>query len=472
MRGHKGNNNEVQPEIIKHVRQPLPLGVTYTSWLEKRGKPVAYYKPGGGIVYKRLSFIKKIYDQHVNYSGYSRGYKWRRGRRRSFGGYGTSPFFRRSRGVQYRGRFKRRILRRLLKKFKLRKTVGFRGRSAWIVSKISPTRKLRLKLKLKSKFPKKSYFKRSIQSIRASRIKRKKGRKARLISRDFSSLYGGDRRIAGLQVHQLRDMYRDIFNIYLNNNRLCGTNFRRRYWYRFRKKGRLRGRKIKWFVQHYFFKYRRKLRRRFSLRTLFAIAGRYVHYGYREGAVYNFIKGRVNLLVKKKPLKSRYYIRLSNRMRRVKYAIKRLARRISSKHYKRRAHRRYTRGRRYHYWRYKSARIRSQVRIIFAETKNNFIISYINRRGGMIKYFTAGTSGFSGPKRSLPYAAFTCGQKMRNHLNLHRINIVTLVIKSRIRKKMKEALRGFTSQPIRIKRIVRRVTIPHNGVRKKKLKRK
>lgn len=112
------------------------------------------------------------------------------------------------------------------------------------------------------------------------------------------------------------------------------------------------------------------------------------------------------------------------------------------------------------------------LHIVFLETKNNFVISCINEFGELIYYVNASSVGASGRRKRFPYTAELCGKRMRKFLYKNRILRVSLVIKSRMRKRMREAIRGLMFQRIRITHIFVRLPITHNGIRYKKIKRK
>lgn len=113
------------------------------------------------------------------------------------------------------------------------------------------------------------------------------------------------------------------------------------------------------------------------------------------------------------------------------------------------------------------------VFVIMRETKNNFLITCVNSLGNIMASFNAGKCGFSGPKKTFPHAAYTCGQQTRIFLIRNKIEYVKVVIKSRLRKKIREAYRGLKEfRRVIVTRILKRVPITHNGVRRKKVKRK
>lgn len=112
------------------------------------------------------------------------------------------------------------------------------------------------------------------------------------------------------------------------------------------------------------------------------------------------------------------------------------------------------------------------VIVIFAETKNNFLVSCVNKDGDLIVHYNAGQLGFAGRTKVFPHTAFMCGKKMRFFLAENKVKKVTLLIKSKIRKKIKEAVRGFMSRRISIRQVLKRIPVTHNGIRAKKQKRK
>ncbi len=104
--------------------------------------------------------------------------------------------------------------------------------------------------------------------------------------------------------------------------------------------------------------------------------------------------------------------------------------------------------------------------------KNNFIITAINASGEVIVSYNAGKCGAKGAKKSLPFTAQECAKKMAQYLKQLRIKNITLIAKSRMKKKLKEAVKSLMINKLHRRRIISRIAVPHNGIRAKKTPRK
>ncbi len=221
-------------------------------------------------------------------------------------------------------------------------------------------------------------------------------------------------------------------------------NYRRRFRYKFYYYGALKKKlKLKW-VKRFVFRDILRFKQRFTFKFILAVSNKYRN-RFKIKLFEKYFKalrsGKRNRLFLRLFLKNN----LKNRFRKIKF--RKLSKIKKKKNYK-------------------------GIIIIFAQTKNNFLISCVNKDGDLIAHYNAGQLGFAGRTKVFPHTAYMCGKKMRIFLAENRIRKVSLLIKSKIRKKIKEAVRGFMHRRIRIRQVFKRIPVTHNGIRTKKQKRK
>jgi small subunit ribosomal protein S11 len=101
---------------------------------------------------------------------------------------------------------------------------------------------------------------------------------------------------------------------------------------------------------------------------------------------------------------------------------------------------------------------------------NNTIISITDEKGNVLTWATGWSSGFKGARESTPYAAqVTAEQAVERAKTLHSIESVDVYIKG-IGIGREQAIRGLISAGIELRAIYDITPIPHNGCRKKKVR--
>lgn len=131
--------------------------------------------------------------------------------------------------------------------------------------------------------------------------------------------------------------------------------------------------------------------------------------------------------------------------------------------------------------------------ITFKVTQNNVFLTIINSEGEVLLWQSAGSSGFRGPRRSTPYAARVTGYKFGVRLvnklirqgEFRKVSLFGLMMKEGLRRKTRMLLQGFFNglkrskwareagklPGLRIQCIIRKESISHNGMRKRKARR-
>jgi small subunit ribosomal protein S11 len=101
---------------------------------------------------------------------------------------------------------------------------------------------------------------------------------------------------------------------------------------------------------------------------------------------------------------------------------------------------------------------------------NNTIISITDEKGNVLTWATGWSSGFKGARESTPYAAqITAEQAIWRAKTLHSIESVDVYVKW-IGIGREQAIRGLISGGVELKSIYDITPIPHNGCRKKKVR--
>ena len=101
---------------------------------------------------------------------------------------------------------------------------------------------------------------------------------------------------------------------------------------------------------------------------------------------------------------------------------------------------------------------------------NNTIVSITDEKGNVLTWATGGSAGFKGARESTPYAAqVTAEQAIEKAKTLHSIESVDVYVKG-IGIGREQAIRGLLSGGVELKAIFDITPVPHNGCRKKKVR--
>ena len=101
---------------------------------------------------------------------------------------------------------------------------------------------------------------------------------------------------------------------------------------------------------------------------------------------------------------------------------------------------------------------------------NNTIVSITDEKGNVLTWASGGSAGFKGARESTPYAAqVVAEQAIWKAKNLHSIETVDVYVKG-IGIGREQAIRGLLSGWVDLKAIFDITPIPHNGCRKKKVR--
>lgn len=102
---------------------------------------------------------------------------------------------------------------------------------------------------------------------------------------------------------------------------------------------------------------------------------------------------------------------------------------------------------------------------------NNTIVSITDEQGNVLSWASGWSAGFKGARESTPYAAqITAEQAIEKAKQLHSIETVDVYIKG-IGVGREQAIRWLIGAGIDLRSIFDVTPVPHNGCRKKKVRR-
>ncbi|MCD5375221.1 30S ribosomal protein S11 [Candidatus Gracilibacteria bacterium] len=102
---------------------------------------------------------------------------------------------------------------------------------------------------------------------------------------------------------------------------------------------------------------------------------------------------------------------------------------------------------------------------------NNTIVSVTDEEGNVLSWASGGSAGFKGARESTPYAAqMVSEQAVEKAKQLHSLETVDVYVKG-IGVGREQAIRGLISGGVELRSIFDITPVPHNGCRKKKVRR-
>ena len=111
-----------------------------------------------------------------------------------------------------------------------------------------------------------------------------------------------------------------------------------------------------------------------------------------------------------------------------------------------------------------------KARVYVNASYNNTVISVTDDKGNVLAWGTAGSLGFSGPKKATPFAASKIISVIAEKLRALDVKEVEVWVKG-IGGGKDSAIRSLAGQGFDITRIKDVTPIPHNGPRPKKVRR-
>ncbi len=113
----------------------------------------------------------------------------------------------------------------------------------------------------------------------------------------------------------------------------------------------------------------------------------------------------------------------------------------------------------------------AQGRIYIHSTFNNTVVTVTDAQGNVLRWASAGTSGFKGTRKSTPFAAQTAARKAVGDAYSNDGMQEVDVFVNGAGPGREAALRAIAAVGMRVKSIVDLTPIPHNGCRPPKKRR-
>ena len=112
----------------------------------------------------------------------------------------------------------------------------------------------------------------------------------------------------------------------------------------------------------------------------------------------------------------------------------------------------------------------SKGKIFIEVNYNNTRVSMTDPEGNIVMWSTSGSLGFTGAKKSTPFAAARVADLISEKANAIGVRDISITIKG-IGPGRESALRSFANRNFIITDISDRTPIPHNGPRRRKVRR-
>lgn len=117
----------------------------------------------------------------------------------------------------------------------------------------------------------------------------------------------------------------------------------------------------------------------------------------------------------------------------------------------------------------KITRVVPRGKMYVSATFNNTLVSITDDKGGVVCWSTTGASGFTGSRKSTPYAATITVENAVNKAKAYGMNEMEVYLKGPGPGR-DVALRVLRAQGIKVSMIADTTPIPHNGTRPRKAK--
>ncbi|MCL4392159.1 30S ribosomal protein S11 [Patescibacteria group bacterium] len=112
----------------------------------------------------------------------------------------------------------------------------------------------------------------------------------------------------------------------------------------------------------------------------------------------------------------------------------------------------------------------SEGKIFIQSTYNNTIISVTDQKGNVIAWMSAGSLGFSGPKKATPFAASKVAEAIAQKVEKTGPSTVEIYLRG-VGSGRDSAVRSFAAKGFNITAIKDVTPIPHNGPKPPKVRR-
>lgn len=108
--------------------------------------------------------------------------------------------------------------------------------------------------------------------------------------------------------------------------------------------------------------------------------------------------------------------------------------------------------------------------VYIQSTFNNTIVTITDANGNALSWASAGATGFSGTKKSTPFAAQTAVKKAFDNAKAYDLSEVIIKVAG-VGSGRESAVRAVGGQGVKVTSIKDVTPMPHNGTRPKKIRR-
>ncbi len=112
----------------------------------------------------------------------------------------------------------------------------------------------------------------------------------------------------------------------------------------------------------------------------------------------------------------------------------------------------------------------NEGRIYIQSTYNNTMISVTDKKGNLIAWMSAGSLGFSGPKKATPFAASKVAEAITQKIEKTGPSTVEIFVRG-VGSGRDSAVRSFAAKGFNITAIKDVTPVPHNGPKPPKVRR-
>lgn len=118
----------------------------------------------------------------------------------------------------------------------------------------------------------------------------------------------------------------------------------------------------------------------------------------------------------------------------------------------------------------KKIRKAEKAKVYISASYNNTIVSVTDDKGGVIAWATAGSLGFSGPKKATPFAASKIIAVVSEKMHAAGTKELDIIVRG-VGSGRDSAVRSLIGQGFAVNNIKDVTPVPHNGPRPKKTRR-
>jgi small subunit ribosomal protein S11 len=112
----------------------------------------------------------------------------------------------------------------------------------------------------------------------------------------------------------------------------------------------------------------------------------------------------------------------------------------------------------------------SEGRVYINASYNNTVVSVTDKKGNLVAWATAGSLGFSGPKKATPFASSKVVAAISEKVKPMGLSTIEIIVKG-VGGGRDSAIRSLINQGFAVASVKDVTPIPHNGPRPRKIRR-